>query len=148
MTNTEAGARPSAPGPAAGQQQPARRASRQRSAVSRFLAEQETFHTAQEIFAALRQEGTRIGLATVYRALQAMVDDGEVDVLRTGEGEAAYRRCSTGHHHHLVCRSCGRTVEVEDEPVERWAAKVAAAHGFSDVEHEVEVFGTCADCRS
>ena len=128
-------------------QMPVRRASRQRSAVEAFLAEQETFHTAQDIYAALRDEGTRIGLATVYRALQAMVDDGEVDVLRTGEGEAAYRRCSTGHHHHLVCRNCGRTVEVEDEPVERWAAKVAAAYGFSDVEHEVEVFGTCADCR-
>ncbi|HEX5534519.1 MAG TPA: transcriptional repressor [Actinomycetales bacterium] len=128
-------------------QAPTRRASRQRSAVEAFLAEQETFRTAQEIHADLREQGTRVGLATVYRALQAMVDDGEVDVLRTDDGEAAYRRCSPNHHHHLVCRGCGRTVEVEDEPVERWAAKVAAAHGFSDVEHEVEVFGTCAGCR-
>ncbi|HEX5561794.1 MAG TPA: Fur family transcriptional regulator [Nocardioidaceae bacterium] len=147
MTNTEAGTHRSTASDAASPRPPTRRASRQRSAVSRFLAEQETFRTAQEIYASLREEGTGIGLATVYRALQAMVDDGEVDVLRTAEGEAAYRRCSTGHHHHLVCRGCGRTVEVEDEPVERWAAKVAAAHGFSDVEHEVEVFGTCADCR-
>ncbi len=87
-----------------------RRASRQRSAVEAFLAGQETFRTAQEIHAQLREQGTRVGLATVYRALQAMVDDGEVDVLRTDDGEAAYRRCGPNHHHHLVCRRCGHTV--------------------------------------
>lgn len=127
---------------------PVRRASRQRSAVEEFLDGQETFRSAQAIHADLREQGTRIGLATVYRALQGMVEDGELDVLRTDDGEAMYRRCSPHHHHHLVCRDCGRTIEVEDQPVERWAAKVAAEHGFSDVEHEVEVYGTCADCRA
>src|SRR3712207_7403069 len=53
------------------------------------------------------------------RALQALAEDGEVDVLRGADGEAVYRRCSPVHHHHLVCRSCGATVEVADAPVER-----------------------------
>lgn len=67
-------------------------------------------------------------------------------MLRTVSGEAAYRRCSSGHHHHLVCRACGATVEVEGPAVERWARAVATEHGFVDVEHTVEVFGTCRPC--
>ena len=125
-----------------------RRTGPQRSAVATLLGEQESFRTAQELYAQLREQGNTIGLATVYRALQALVEDGEVDVLRSDDGEAAYRRCSTGHHHHLVCRSCGRTVEVEGQDVERWARAVADAHGFSQVDHLVEVFGTCAACTA
>lgn len=123
-----------------------RRTTKQRAAVTSMLDEQTTFSSAQEIFARMREQGNGIGLATVYRALQGMVEDGEVDILRTDDGESVYRRCGAGHHHHLVCRACGRTVEVQDKPVERWAAKVAAEHGFIDVEHQVEVFGTCAEC--
>ena len=125
-----------------------RRTGPQRSAVATLLGEQESFRTAQELYAQLREQGNTIGLATVYRALQTLVEDGEVDVLRSDDGEAAYRRCSTGHHHHLVCRSCGRTVEVEGQDVERWARAVADAHGFSQVDHLVEVFGTCAACAA
>ena len=114
-----------------------------RDAVAEFLRGRETFTSAQEIWAGLRDDGSTIGLATVYRAVQALVDDGEIDALRTDDGESVYRHCGSGHHHHLVCRQCGRTVEVEGPAVERWAAKVAAEHGFADVEHTVEIFGTC-----
>lgn len=69
-------------------------------------------------------------------------------MLRTADGEAVYRRCSSGHHHHLVCRHCGATVEVEGPAVERWANAVAAEHGFSDIAHTLEIFGTCADCAA
>jgi len=123
-----------------------RKASPQRVAVGELLDGQDGFTSAQDIYARLRQQGNAIGLATVYRALQSLADDGEVDVLRTDDGEAVYRRCSTGHHHHLVCRTCGTTVEVEGRAVERWASQVAAEHGFDEVDHVVEVFGTCSDC--
>jgi Fur family ferric uptake transcriptional regulator len=126
----------------------ARRPSRQRSAVLALLDDLDGFRSAQDLHALLRTRGAPVGLATVYRALQALVDDGQVDVLRNADGEAAYRRCSPVHHHHLVCRSCGRTVEVADPPVERWAARIAAEHGFADVQHQVEVFGTCTDCTA
>ncbi|MFD2093092.1 Fur family transcriptional regulator [Blastococcus deserti] len=125
-----------------------RRPSRRRSAVLELLGDLDGFRSAQDLHALLRRRGDSIGLATVYRALQALVDDGQVDVLRGADGEAAYRRCSPVHHHHLVCRSCGTAVEVADPPVERWAARVAAEHGFADVQHQVEVFGTCAGCAS
>lgn len=122
------------------------RNTRQRAAVNAVFDELDGFHSAQEVYARMRASGDRIGLSTVYRAVQALVDDGELDAIRTDNGEAIYRRCSTRHHHHLVCRSCGRTVEVAGPTVERWAERVAAEHGFSDVSHTLEVFGVCPAC--
>ena len=126
----------------------ARRQSRQRTAVLGLLEDLDGFRSAQDLHALLRERGDAVGLATVYRALQALVDDGLLDVLRSPDGEAAYRRCSPSHHHHLVCRSCGLTVEVAAPPVERWTARIAAGHGFADVKHDLEVFGTCATCAA
>jgi Fur family ferric uptake transcriptional regulator len=123
------------------------RPTRQRRAVSAALGDFDEFRSAQEIHEVLRRRGEKVGLSTVYRTLQSMAGDGQVDVLRIDDGEARYRRCSRGHHHHLVCRACGRTAEVEGPAVERWAQRVAADHGFSDVSHTLEVFGTCAQCH-
>jgi len=120
-----------------------RRTGRQREAVAAFLEGETSFRSAQSIHGELREQGSGIGLATVYRALQGLVEDQQVDALRTDEGEVVYRRCSRGHHHHLVCRECGRTVEVEGPAVERWATRVADEHGFRDVSHTLEIFGTC-----
>ncbi|PRW64119.1 Fur family transcriptional regulator [Actinopolyspora mortivallis] len=125
---------------------PGLRATRQRAAVSRLLNEIDDFRSAQELHEKLRHRGEGIGLTTVYRTLQSLAEAGEVDVLRSESGEAVYRKCSDQHHHHLVCRHCGRTVEVADPPVEDWAERIAAEHGFSQVHHTVEIVGTCADC--
>jgi Fur family ferric uptake transcriptional regulator len=122
------------------------RRTRQRAAVNEILSHLEEFRTAQQIHDVLRRQGDSVGLTTVYRTLQAMVDSGELDALRTNEGETAYRRCSNGHHHHLVCRRCGRTVEVSGPAVERWASAVADEHGFREVSHDLEIFGTCSSC--
>lgn len=120
---------------------------RQRDEIRATLGDDDRFRSAQDLHAALRQRGSRVGLTTVYRALQRMADAGEVDVMRTDDGESRYRQCrSTAHHHHLVCRSCGRTIEVAGPAVERWADRVAAEHGFREVSHTLEVFGTCARC--
>ena len=123
------------------------RPTRQRTAVMEAMASVDDFRSAQEIHALLESRGDPVGLATVYRTLQRLADSGEVDLLRNEGGEVTYRRCSGTHHHHLVCRSCGATVEVEGPAVERWTKSVAAEHGFSDVSHTLEVFGTCAVCR-
>jgi Fur family ferric uptake transcriptional regulator len=124
----------------------ARRPTRQRAAVEALLVDMDAFVSAQALHARLRAQGETVGLATVYRTLQAMATDGDLDMLRTHEGEAVYRRCSTGHHHHLVCRTCGLTVEVEGPAVERWADKISAENGFSDVHHTLEIYGTCSSC--
>jgi Fur family ferric uptake transcriptional regulator len=125
-----------------------RRDTRQRRALRDHLATTESFASAQQVYDDLRATGDRVGLATVYRTLQAMADAGEVDTLRTDEGETLFRKCGPRHHHHLVCRSCGRTVEVAGPSVERWATKAAADHGFTDVTHVVELFGLCQPCST
>jgi Fur family ferric uptake transcriptional regulator len=136
----------SGPPPADASATPAPRTTRQRRAVTAVLRDFDDFRSAQEIHDLLRRSDAKVGLTTVYRALQNLAETGEVDTLRTEEGEALYRRCSTTHHHHLVCRSCGRTVEVEGPAVETWADRVAAQHDFTDVSHTIEVFGVCAGC--
>lgn len=123
------------------------RNTRQRRAVDTVLAELDGFASAQQLHDALDRRGESVGLSTVYRTLQGLVEAGELDALRGHDGEVLYRRCSAGHHHHLVCRDCGRTVEVEGPTVERWADRVAAEHGFDDIEHTLEIFGRCATCR-
>jgi Fur family transcriptional regulator, ferric uptake regulator len=122
------------------------RNTRQRAAVIAVFDELDGFHSAQEVHARLRTSGDTIGLSTVYRAVQSLVEDGRLDSIRTGSGEVVYRRCSSQHHHHLVCRSCGRTVEVAGPAVERWADRVAGDHGFVDVSHTLDIFGTCSTC--
>ncbi|HEY1571577.1 MAG TPA: Fur family transcriptional regulator [Pseudonocardiaceae bacterium] len=127
---------------------PGLRATRQRAAIAKLLDQLDDFRSAQELHDELRKRGEAIGLTTVYRTLQSLSDAGEVDVLRTATGEAIYRHCSSHHHHHLVCRHCGRTVEVEGPAVESWATRVAAEHGFAEISHTMEIFGTCADCAA
>ena len=126
-----------------------RKPTRQQAAVSAKLDELDDFNSAQELHAQLRASGETVGLATVYRTLQNLAGDGTVDVLRTDDGEAIYRSCATSkHHHHLVCRNCGHTVEVEGPTVEHWADSVAAHHGFTEATHQIEIFGLCAQCST
>src|ERR1700745_1108258 len=143
------------------------RGTRQAQALAAALESLPGFCSAQEIPAALRRKGEHVGLAPVYRHLQALSEEGSVDAIRDASGEILYRQCETSvHHHHLTCRNCGRSAEVEGgavgrwEPclhpphwpcrncggsveveggaVEQWAEKVAAEAGFTDVGHTVE----------
>jgi Fur family ferric uptake transcriptional regulator len=120
----------------------------QREAVKEALGSAEHFVSAQSLHSTLRESGSHIGLATVYRALADLASDGDADSLQQ-EGESLYRACTPdSHHHHLICRNCGLTVEIEADAVEEWAQSVAASHGFTSANHVVDVFGLCADCSS
>ena len=118
----------------------------QREAVRAALAEHRHFVSAQSLHSSLRDAGSGIALATVYRALADLAEEGYADSLQQ-EGEALYRACTPGnHHHHLICRNCGLTLEIEARAVEEWARQVAAEHGFTRAEHVVDVFGLCELC--
>jgi Fur family transcriptional regulator, ferric uptake regulator len=126
------------------------RATVQGGAVRSVLVAGTGFSSAQDIHASLRQQGKPVGLSTVYRHLQSLVEQGVADVIQSPDGEATYRYCgetTTEHHHHVVCRKCGHTEEVTARAVERWASEIASKFNFSDVDHTVEIFGTCAPCR-
>ena len=100
------------------------RVTKQRLAVSAALDELDDFVSTQELHRILQERGTAVSLATSYRIVQSLADEGLVDVLRNADGEVVYRRCAvTGHHHHLMCRNCGKAVEVEAPAVEAWAAR-------------------------
>jgi Fur family transcriptional regulator, ferric uptake regulator len=125
------------------------RSTRQKRAVAAALEGSDQFRSAQDLYAELRSRGENVGLTTIYSQLRALADTGEVDSLQTASGETLYRRCSTdSHHHHLVCRQCGATVEIEGPAVERWADQVATQHGYVDISHTIEILGICGHCAS
>jgi Fur family ferric uptake transcriptional regulator len=118
----------------------------QREAVRTALNTSEGFVSAQALHSHLRQGGSSIGLATVYRALADLATEGEADSLQQ-EGESLFRACTPGsHHHHLICRNCGLTIEIEADAVEDWARSIATKHGFIEPSHVVDVFGLCENC--
>jgi Fur family ferric uptake transcriptional regulator len=125
------------------------RQTRQGQAVLNVVAGSDNFRSAQDIHAELRAAGETVGLTTVYRHLSLLTDEGRLDALQTADGELVYRSChSERHHHHVVCRHCGRGTEVELPDLEHWAETTAQGLGYSDVTHTVEIFGVCAECRS
>lgn len=125
------------------------RMTKQRAALLEALGAGD-FRSAQAWHDLLRHEGSPIGLATVYRTLQSLAEVGEVDAVVTESGETLYRRCEqpSEHHHHLRCRECGKAVDIDVPEFEAWAAQFASRHGYSDIEHTVEITGVCSDCAA
>ncbi|BDR52629.1 transcriptional repressor [Bombiscardovia nodaiensis] len=123
------------------------RQTRQKEAVRRILRGQREFISAQELHELLAQAGEHVGLATVYRQLASLAQSGSVDTIEH-KGSQLYRLCAAQrrHHHHLVCESCGKTVEIAP-PNEDWLRSVAAAQGFTVSSHTLEVYGLCAQCQ-
>lgn len=128
--------------------EPKRRNTPQKAAVKHALGEATGFVSAQQLHQTLKNHGSSIGLATVYRTLADLAQAGDADSLQSNEGEVLYRACTNAHHHHLICRECGKTVEIEAERVEKWADEVAQEHGFSEPSHNIDIFGNCAACHS
>ena len=127
----------------------AKRNTWQREAVRGALDQNEGFISAQSLHSSLRDTGSPIGLATVYRALADLALEGDADSLQSPDGESLYRACSTTeHHHHLICRNCGLTVEIEVAAIENWATDEASKHGFTEAAHVIDIFGLCAACTA
>lgn len=123
------------------------RQTEQKASIRVALESSPDFISAQDLHGRLRDQGSSIGLATVYRALNEMARVGQADVLQTSAAGQLFRFCDSGHHHHLVCVDCGKTVQV-DAPVEEWVEKIAADEGFELVRHVLDVFGRCPECQA
>jgi len=124
----------------------AKRNTWQKDAVRHTLGEAIGFVSAQQLHGILKDHGSTISLATVYRALTDLTSAGEADSLTSDAGELLYRACAPTHHHHLMCRNCGLTVEIEAKELESWAESVAKANKFSETAHTIEISGLCAKC--
>ena len=131
------------PGPVTGT-----RSTRQKHAVATALQQTDQFHSAQDLHARLRTRGTPIGLATVYKQLRALAAAGHIDTIRDEHGETRYRHCATTTtHHHLTCRHCGNTVEIDLPDLEARVDTLAAETGYTDTSHTLEILGTCPTCH-
>lgn len=118
----------------------------QRQAVLDAIETMPGAFTAVAVYDAARHEEPRLGLATVYRTIELLRRTGSVRAL-TGDARPAYVRCRPGHHHHLVCLSCGAVEETELCAAPS-AAELRRRHGFTAEAHEVEVYGTCRRCAA
>ncbi len=124
------------------------RATPRRLEVLEELAREPDDVTAQQLWSRLRERDSRTGLATVYRTLALLSEKGVVDVLTHHGTEQCYRLCTAAHHHHLLCESCHRVIEVRECDLGAWVDEIATRHGFVATDHRVEISGLCPDCRS
>ncbi len=121
----------------------------QRREVIGVLSRVQGFISAQELHALIERDGGRIALATVYAQLKKLAGTGDVDVVMTDRGESLFRRCVIdAHHHHLACRRCGATVEVDAPHLEQWSSEIAERYGYGDLRHVLELNGICSACQS
>ena len=125
-----------------------RRLTRQRVIVAEALARERTAVSAQELHERIRQRHERIGLATVYRALEAQVADGTATRLERPGHVYVYAACAPEHHHHLVCTGCQRVEDVAEEVVRPMLRSVRSRHGFQVDHAQLDLYGLCARCRS
>jgi Fur family transcriptional regulator, ferric uptake regulator len=119
------------------------RSTRQATAVVKAMTAMPAFCGAREIRDAARRAGVQVGVATVYRHLRVLAEQGSVDTLRGPGGETRYRLRRGTFTHHLTCRQCERSTEVEGREVWDWAQQVAARAGFTLTGHAVELTGLC-----
>lgn len=125
-----------------------RRNSSRRLRILEYLQGVERFLSSQEIHKQLKARGDSLGLATVYRQLEILVEEGHVDSIVSPKGEKLFRHCGVDedHHHHIICKKCGSTRQIEISEVEAMAEMAAKKYGFSDVSHSLEIFGICEKC--
>ncbi len=123
------------------------RRTEQRQAIELALKRSARPLTAQQLHSSLIDSGHKVGLATVYRNLRRLADEGGADTIGAESGEQAFMWCGAGHHHHLACRVCGRVEEIRDcGALQEWTRRVAGQHRFTAVEHRAELVGVCRDC--
>jgi Fur family ferric uptake transcriptional regulator len=121
---------------------------RQRDIVAQVVLLAEDHPSVEGIRRALRARGENIGVATVYRTLDVLVQSGLVRAHDFGEGFKRYEPMpAQTDHEHLICERCGKVVEFQNERLERMLPIIADEHAFQHQRHRVEVYGVCRDCR-
>ncbi len=121
---------------------------RPREEIAGVLREERRFLSAAEIYEKLRRIRARVALSTVYRTLERLREKGEVSERIDAGGEARYMLCEPAkHHHHAICRTCGKVEDVDCTAVDRFAQSLRRLHGFTIDDHAMEFMGRCRQCR-
>lgn len=118
-----------------------------RRAVAELIADREGHFTAADLLADARARRLELGRATIFRSLEVFTALNVVERLDLPSGEHAYVGCEPIHHHHLVCSSCGRTLEFGDAGMSKVLGEIARRTGFAIESHRLELFGRCPTCQ-
>lgn len=104
---------------------------------------------ADNLFIYLKNNGSKVSRATVYKTLNLLHECGLVSRYRFSQGHAQYEKTTDRpHHDHMVCTRCGKIIEFENSRVERLQDDACAQYGFTPNYHSFQIFGICADCRA
>lgn len=120
---------------------------RPREQITALLRKERRYLSAAEIYALLKKSRSKVALSTVYRTLGLLETKGEVSQRVDDHGESTYVSCAPTHHHHAICRKCGKVEEVACEAMESFAGELRSHHGFELDDHAMEFFGRCAACK-
>jgi len=119
-----------------------------RRALAELIASRHGHFTAADLIADASQRRVKVGRATVFRTLDLLTDQGSLERLDLPSGEHAYVSCAPReHHHHVVCRSCGQSVEVTDQGLQAVVQSIGARSGYRIESHRLELYGLCPDCQ-
>ena len=119
-----------------------------RRTLAELIAGRHGHFTAADLIADAQRRKTKIGRATVFRTLDLLAEQGSLERLDLPTGEHAYVACAPQeHHHHVVCRRCGRSVEVADQGLQAVVQQIGAKSGFSIETHRLELYGLCPECQ-
>ncbi|MBO6939094.1 MAG: transcriptional repressor [Deltaproteobacteria bacterium] len=125
------------------------RSTSQRRLVSEAFFRSTGHLSIEDLLATVREEDSKIGYATVYRTLKLLKDCGLAYERHFGDGVSRYEvALEDEHHDHLICMSCGKIVEFENDEIEQLQDDLAAKHGFVLKRHVHELYGLCGDCRT
>jgi Fur family ferric uptake transcriptional regulator len=119
------------------------------SIILNLISENDVFLSAQEIYLKMRELSYPVGLATIYRQLQVLLDNHLIDAIKSESGEVIYKQCKkTSHHHHVICIKCGKSQEILEPEIELWTRRVAKKLGYLPMNHTIEIFGHCQQCQT
>jgi Fur family ferric uptake transcriptional regulator len=122
---------------------------RERTALFDEIFSAHRHFDAEDLVIRMRERGTKISRATIYRTLEILHDCGLVGRVRLNEEKYRYERLKRGEHHdHLVCTSCGKVVEFIDRAIEKRQDAVCRAHDFRATAHAHQIWGLCGACRA
>lgn len=124
-----------------------RRKTGARQAVAKLIDRQDGHFTAAELLAEARARRISVGRATVFRTLELLTELGSLERLDLPSGEHAYVACAPErHHHHVVCRKCGKSAEVADSGLQAIVGELGRQSGFVIESHRLELYGLCPEC--
>ncbi len=119
----------------------------QRDVIAKVFFANDRHSSVEELYNEVKEVNARIGYATVYRTMKLLTECGLAVERHFRDGEARYERAEEAHHDHLICESCGKIVEFEEEQIEKLQREVARRSGFELRGHKMELYGLCRDCR-